>query len=69
MPLTCSLTKSTVSSTKACVRDGTPDVALRVTSQRNPKARMPITPVVTSVSQFTAQKPPASPTGLVRNVR
>ena len=28
-----------------------------------------MTPVVTSVSQFTDQKPPASPTGFVRNVR
>ena len=37
MPLTWSLTKSTTSSTNACVFDGTPAVALRVTSHRKPK--------------------------------
>ena len=69
MPFTWSLTKSTVSSTNACRFDGTPAVALRVTSQRKPNVMTPMMPVVMSVSQFTDQKPPASPTGFVRKVR
>jgi hypothetical protein len=69
MSLTWFFTKSRVSSTNACRFDGTPVVALRVTSQRKPKVRMPMTTVVISVSQLIDQKPPASPTGLVRNVR
>jgi hypothetical protein len=46
-----------------------PAVALRVTSQRKPNVRMPMITVVTRVSQFTDQNPPASPTGFVRKVR
>src|SRR4030095_13530176 len=68
IPLTCSLTKSIRISTNACVFDGTPEVALRVTSQRKPNARTPRTIDVTTVSTLTLQKPPDS-LALVRNVR
>ena len=68
MPLTCSLTKSMRSSTKACVLVGTPGVALRVTRHRKPNARTPRMTEVTTVSTFTLQKPPDS-LALVRNVR
>ena len=68
MLLTCSLTKSTASSTKACVLDGTPAFALRVTSHRKPKVSTPITAEVRSVSTLTVQNPPG-PTGCVKNDR
>ncbi len=68
MPLTCSLTKSMVSSTNACVFDGTPAVALRVTIHMRPNATTPRKIDVTTVSTFTLQKPPAS-LALVRKVR
>jgi hypothetical protein len=49
--------------------EGTPDVALRVTSQRNPNVSAPMMSVITIVSQCTVQKPPPSRMGLARNVR
>src|SRR5664279_6328462 len=69
MSLTWSLTNPTNSSTNACVFDGTPDVDLRVTSQRNPRVRKPSASVVSSVSQCSVQKPPSPATGRARNVR
>src|SRR5512144_381288 len=68
MPLHCSLPKSINSSTKACVFDGTPAVALRVTDHMKPNATTPSTIDVTTVSTLTRQKPPAS-LAVVRNVR
>ena len=68
MLLTWSLTKSTASSTNACVFDGTPDVALRVTSQRKPSPTNPRISDVTTVSTLTVQNVP-SPTGFCRKVR
>src|SRR5664279_3407264 len=69
MSLTWSLTNPTNTSTDACVFDGTPEVAFRVTSQRNPSVGKPSASVVSSVSQCSVQKPPPSLTGLARNVR
>ena len=69
MSLTWLLTKPTASSTNACRFEGTPDVALRVTSQRKPNVSTPMMSVITIVSQCTVQKPPPSRTGLARNVR
>src|SRR6478609_3045714 len=56
MPLTWSLTKLKQSSTNACVLDGTPAVALRVTSHRKPRPTTPRTSDVTTVSTFIDQK-------------
>src|SRR5689334_20994729 len=69
MPFTWSLMKSSESSTKACVRLGTPVLALRATSHMKPKARTHTTSVDSTVSTFTAQNPPDSFTGWVKNVR
>jgi len=68
MPLTCSLTKSMTSSTKACPLPGTPAVALRAASHISPKATTPRKIEVTTVSTLTRQKPPDS-LAVVRNVR
>src|SRR5678816_1054635 len=68
MPLTWSLTKLMQSSTKACVFEGTPGVAFRVTSHRKPK---PITPRmidITIVSKLIDQKL-VLPTCFTMNVR
>src|SRR5574337_1398299 len=54
------LTNSTDSSTNACVFEGTPVVALRVTSHMKPKARTAITIDVSMVSTLSVQNPPAS---------
>src|SRR5512141_3094504 len=56
------------SSTKAWVFDGTPALALRVTSHRKPNVSTPMTADVRTVSTLTVQKPPG-PTGCVRNDR
>src|SRR5215475_15984489 len=61
--------KSSVSSTNACVRLGTPELTLRVTHQRKPNASTPITTVVSTVSTLSVQKPPSLFTGCARNVR
>src|SRR6266704_5247217 len=58
-----------VSSTKACVLDGTPALALRVTSHRNPSTRTPRMTEVTMVSKWIVQNPPCSLTGSAKNVR
>ena len=64
MPLTWSLTKSTQSSTNACVFDGTPVVALRVTSHMKPKPRTPRNERRDArVSTLIVQKPCSLPTG------
>ena len=68
MPLTWSLTKSTHSSTNACVFDGTPAVALRVTHHMKPSPRNPSTIDVTTVSVLMLQKL-VSPTCLTMKVR
>src|SRR5574340_1856421 len=54
------LTNSTDSSTNACVFEGTPVVALRVTSHMKPKARTAITIDLSMVSTLSVQNPPAS---------
>src|SRR5262252_3674838 len=57
-------------STNACRLPGTPGVALRMTSQMNPKDSTPRMIVIVTVSQCTVQKPPSVPrTGRARNVR
>src|SRR5262245_370809 len=58
------------SSTNACRFDGTPGVALRMTSHMNPKQSTPRTIVTVIVSQCTVQKPPSVPrSGFARYVR
>src|SRR4029450_11748436 len=57
------------SSTNACRFEGTPALALRVTSHMKPKTRTPMISVIAIVSQCTVQKPPLSRTGFARNVR
>ena len=68
MPLTWSLTNPTQSSTNACVFDGTPEVALRVTHHMNPSPMKPSTIDVTTVSVLMLQKL-VSPTCLTMKVR
>src|SRR5574340_1483872 len=68
MLLTSLLTKSTDSSTNACVFEGMPEVALRVTSHMKPNASTPMTADASIVSTLRVQNPPAS-NFCVRNVR
>src|SRR6266567_954132 len=66
---TWSFTNSIASSTNACVLEGTPEVALRTTSQRKPSTRTPRMAEVTIVSKWIVQNPPCSLTGSAKNVR
>src|SRR4029453_9392686 len=68
MPLTWSLTKLMQSSTNACVFEGTPEVALRVTSHRNPRPSTPRISDITTVSKLIDQKL-VLPTCLTMKVR
>ena len=69
IPLACSLTKSSSSSTNACVFEGTPVVTLRATIHMRPNATTPRMIEVTTVSTLIVQNPPPPPVSLVRNVR
>ena len=69
MLLIWSLTKPTHNSTKACVFDGTPEVARRVTSQIRPRPTKPSSTDITRVSTLIVMNPAPPPTGLVRKVR
>src|SRR5688572_2244859 len=67
MPFAWSSTKPSRSSTKACRRPGTPEVAPRTNHASSPNATTPSRMDVTTVSRCSVQKDP-SPSDTVRGV-
>jgi hypothetical protein len=69
IPFAWESTKSISHSTAAWRLPGTPEVAPRTTHQMNPMPTSPSRIDTAIESRLSAQKPPPSPTGLVKNVR